>query len=295
MSNQEAPVAGQPVENPDHETPPVDQEAAIDAYRSILRLLVGGSLEVADLLRSWLAEGEAIYAKDAAGSEKSQGETARQQALYASIALLFASYEATRRGVGRLAQSSGQVAQFWLRAFPPARQYLNTWIGNHEADLERWIRTGRTEARRSRGLSRYVAGSTVNQVVGNLSGNETIDVLVQAVAGNYLAYLQEHPEQVESLIRSQGDGYIVYLNKNPESVQALLAGQSTGLAAELVDEVRERTVSADNVFEMIARSILRRTPREELTEPPPEVQKRAERAVLPSDLKTGEADNDASN
>ena len=58
--------------------------------------------------------------------------------------------------------------------------------------------------------------------------------------------------------------------------------------------MRERTVSADNVFEMIARSILRRTPREELPEPPPEVQRRAERAVLPSDLQPTEVDRDAS-
>jgi len=164
-------------------------------------------------------------------------------------------------------------------------------------------------------VARHVASSTVNQVMDVLTGNpgidnilqlhlgnyqrylkehpEDTDRLVEAIAANYLAYLQEHPEQVEALIRSQGDGYINYLNENPESVQDLLTGQSTGLATELVEEVRERTVSADNVFEMIARSILRRTPREELPEPPPEVQRRAERAILPSDLKPTEVDEDA--
>jgi len=39
------------------------------------------------------------------------------------------------------------------------------------------------------------------------------------------------------------------------------------------DEVRERTVTSDNVLEDIARRILHRQPRPELAEPPPEVQR----------------------
>jgi len=289
----EEPVAGQPKENPSPEITTADQGTPIDSARSILRLLVGGSLEVADLVHHWLEEGETIHAAEAAKQLPEPGETARQQAVYVSLGLLFASYEATRRGLGRLANATGKVTQFWLGVFSPTRRLLGSWVSEHESDLERWIRTGRVEARRSRGVARYLADSTVSQVIVNLAGKQTVDSLVQAVAGNYLAYLQEHPEQVEALIRSQGDNYIEYLNNNPEMVQDLLAGQSTGLASELVEEVRERTVSADNVFEMIARSILRRTPREELPEPPPEVQRRAERAILPSDLKPTEVDKDA--
>ena len=315
MSDSVEAAAGQPVENPSPEIPLTDQGIPIDSYRSILRLLVGGSLEVVDLLHQWLEEGEARQRALLAENHSAPGETAGQQALYASLALLFASYEVTRRGLGRMAHATGKVTQFWLGAFAPARRMLGSWVSDHESDLERWIRTGRVEAQRSRGVARHVASSTVNQVMDVLTGNpgidnilqlhlgnyqrylkehpEDTDRLVEAVAANYLAYLQEHPEQVEALIRSQGDGYINYLNENPESVQDLLTGQSTGLATELMEEVRERTVSADNVFEMIARSILRRTPREELPEPPPEVQRRAERAVLPSDLKPTEVDEDA--
>jgi GNAT superfamily N-acetyltransferase len=295
--------------------PPNEPGAPIDAFRSILRLLVGGSLEVAELLHQWLEDGEARQSALLAENPPAAGETAGQQAVYVSLALLFASYEVTRRGLGRVVHTTGRVTQFWLGAFAPARRMLGSWVSDHESDLERWIRTGRVEALRSRGVARHVASNTVNQVMDFLTGNPAIDNilelhlgnyqrylkdhpedtdrLVEAVAANYLAYLQEHPEQVESLIREQGDGYIDHLNKNPESVQVLLAGQSTGLATELVEEVRERTVSADNVFEMIARSILRRTPREELPEPPPEVQRRAERAVLPSDLQPTEVDRDA--
>jgi hypothetical protein len=315
MSDSTEPTAGKMVANPSPEVPPPGTGAPIDSYRSILRLLVGGTLEVADLLRQWLEEGEARQTALLAESRPEGGESAGQQAVYVSLALLFASYEVTRRGLGRAVHATGQAAELGLKAFSPLRRLLGSWVSDHESDLERWIRNGRVEAQRSRGVARHIASSTVNQVMDVLTGNPAIDSilelhlgnyqrylkehpedtdrLVEAVAANYLAYLQEHPEQVEVLIRTQGDQYIEYLNKNPEMVQDLVTGQSTGLASELVEEVRERTVSADNVFEMIARSILRRTPREELPEPPREVQRRAERAILPSDLKPTEVEPDA--
>lgn len=279
-------AAARPVENQKPEITLTDQGMPIDPARSILRLLLGGTLEVAELLHRWLEQGESIHAVGTADQQSAPGESARQQAVYVTIGLLFASYEITRRGLGRAAHASGQVANFWLNVFPPARRWLGSWVSDHESDLERWIQTGRVEARRSRGVARYTAASTVNQVMDNLSDNQTVDSLVQAVAANYLEYLNAHPEQIEALIRAQGDEYVNYLNKNPEMVQNLLTGQSTGLANELVEEIRERTVSADNVFETIVRSILRRAQREELPEPPPEVQRRAQRAVLPSDLKS---------
>jgi hypothetical protein len=315
MSDPEVPVSGVPVGEQSADLAAANQSAPIDPFRSTLRLVVGGSIEVVELLRQWLEQVEATQTELLADNNPVAAETARQQALYVSVALLFASYETARRGVGRVAHASGRVAHFWLNAFSPARKMLGSWVDNHEADLDRWIQTGRAESRRSRGLARYVAGSTVTQVVDYLNGKEVLDSLlqvalgkyqrylqenpevtdelVQKVAGNYIAYLQEHPEQVEPLVRSQGDEYIEYLNTNPAMVQDLLTGQSTGIATELMEEVRERTVSADNVFEMIARSILRRTPREQLPEPPPDVQRRAERSVLPSDLKPTEVDDNA--
>jgi 16S rRNA A1518/A1519 N6-dimethyltransferase RsmA/KsgA/DIM1 with predicted DNA glycosylase/AP lyase activity len=70
------------------------------------------------------------------------------------------------------------------------------------------------------------------------------------------------------------DGYIDYLTTNPE-VQELVQLQSTSLATEVVEEVRERSVSADTFLEGIARSLLRRVPRAFLPEPPPEVRSAA--------------------
>jgi hypothetical protein len=68
------------------------------------------------------------------------------------------------------------------------------------------------------------------------------------------------------------DEFIARLADNPE-VKALVAQQSLSLAAGVRDEVRERTVTSDNVLEDIARRILRRQPRPELEEPPPEVRR----------------------
>ena len=68
------------------------------------------------------------------------------------------------------------------------------------------------------------------------------------------------------------DEFISTLSENPE-LQELVAQQSISLAAGMRDEVRERTVTSDNVLEDIARRILRRQPRPELAEPPPEVQR----------------------
>jgi hypothetical protein len=78
------------------------------------------------------------------------------------------------------------------------------------------------------------------------------------------------------------DEFITKLADNPE-LQELVAQQSISLAAGVRDEVRERTVTSDNVLEDIARRILRRQPRPELAEPPPEVQRWA--GISPDDVR----------
>lgn len=121
------------------------------------------------------------------------------------------------------------------------------------------------------------------QVLPALKDDPLIQELIQAQAEQYLLYLQEHPDTVQALIRSQGDTYIDYLNEHPDAVQTLVSGQSLGIAGQVMDEVRERTVTADSVAEMLVRSLLRKKPRYELEEPPAAVQRRAAVAVLPSD------------
>ncbi len=69
-----------------------------------------------------------------------------------------------------------------------------------------------------------------------------------------LAYEDSFEEAVDSLAT------------NPE-VQNLIQSQGMGMAEEIIDEVRERAISADNFLEGIFRNIFRRKPRSQI--PPP--------------------------
>jgi hypothetical protein len=120
-------------------------------------------------------------------------------------------------------------------------------------------------------------------ILPTLGDDEQIQRLIRTQVAEYLVYLNEHPEQVQALIRSQGNAYIDYLNAHPVAVQTLLQGQSLSLAAQVRDEVRERTVTADDVVDMLVRKLLRLKPREELPPPPANVRGRAETGHLSSD------------
>lgn len=129
-----------------------------------------------------------------------------------------------------------------------------------------------------------LVGAQIELALPQLVRDAAVQELICAQAGQYLDYLRANPEQLQALIRQEGDNYINYLNANPEAVQQLVAGQSVGLATEVMDEVRGRTVTADSAVEMLVRNILRRKPREALEAPPPQVQRRAEHARPPSDF-----------
>lgn len=62
---------------------------------------------------------------------------------------------------------------------------------------------------------------------------------------------------------------------NDPEIQELIQTQGIGLAVEVVDELRERSVSADTFLDGFVRALLRRTPRAELPLPPEDVQKSA--------------------
>lgn len=123
----------------------------------------------------------------------------------------------------------------------------------------------------------------VELIVPPLSRSVPIQDLIRAQAKTYIDYLSEHPEILEELIRTQGDDYIDYLNHYPAAVQSLIQGQGLGMASEIRDEVRERTVTADTAMDIIVRSVLRRPIQSEPPIPPEDVRRRAEYGRLPSD------------
>ena len=129
-----------------------------------------------------------------------------------------------------------------------------------------------------------LVSAQVNTILGKLAQDPAVQALIQAQADAYIAYLRAHPEVMADLIREQGDTYIDYLNLHPDAVENLVQGQSVTLAGEVLDEVRERTVTIDSAFEMVLRTLLRRPPRDQLPPPAPQVQRRAEFGRLPSDF-----------
>ncbi len=101
---------------------------------------------------------------------------------------------------------------------------------------------------------------------GEIEVNRWIDIgRSEEVHSRYLA-LRVQDDVVNS--------WITYLTANEEIVD-LVETQSASLATEVVEELRERTVSADTFLEGVARSVFRRPPRSALPEPPPEIKQRA--------------------
>jgi hypothetical protein len=81
---------------------------------------------------------------------------------------------------------------------------------------------------------------------------------------------------VEIAVQHTVDQSIHYLTLN-EEVQELVKIQSTGLADEAIEELRERSVSADSFLEGLVRFVLRRRPRIEIPPPPEDVRAHAAR------------------
>jgi hypothetical protein len=79
---------------------------------------------------------------------------------------------------------------------------------------------------------------------------------------------------IENAAVEQVDNAVLYLAENPE-IQEIIQGQSVSLANEIVEEIRERAVSADNLIEGVIRTMFRLKSRKELPEPPLIVRQRA--------------------
>ena len=87
-------------------------------------------------------------------------------------------------------------------------------------------------------------------------------------------------ELVKTATLTTVDTSIDYLSTNPD-VKDLVQSQSTSLINEIIEEIRQRTVSGDTLVEGIVRAVLHLIPRHNLPEPPLEVRMRAVRIRPP--------------
>jgi len=264
------------------EATPVEDDSP-DATATLLRLLVGGAIEGTDLVLRVLTPSPEPEAgsTEKSGVEKDTAATLARQAL---IGLLFEAYGAASRGASTAGRVAATAGRFWgsvlgpvarSRTLAPVRLPYDLLVEIGSRELHRWARIGRAEEERSREVAGRIAQIPVDDIVAYLRDNPEMEELVRRQAESLIDDLADDPRLAE-VIREQGDRYVEHLQENSEAIRALVQSQSAGLASEVADSVRERTVTADTLLERFVRSVLRRRPREELDGSPPEVRDQAE-------------------
>jgi len=228
--------------------------------RSFTRLVIGGLANGYDGLRSrldvWETRRQAPAAKTAAGKQATptpadgspaplapverMPESERDRLRFALIGAVFAAQEQAGRGLrqaGRASRLVGNIAGLLVGPVYNSR-LLSPLRGQIDSLAER----GQQEVERWIDLGRYE--------------DEVSRELARAA------------------VYERVDNAIEYLTANDE-VQELVQSQSAGLVDEVIEEARERTVSADNFLESLVRSFLRRPQRWELPDPPPAIKNQA--------------------
>ena len=307
---------------------PSQAEERFSISRSILRLVVGGAIQSISTVTEEMRRWESAHPESQPVIEPIGGEPdthAAAQMREAGIGLMFRSLETAQKGASLALYSADMLSRRMLRPFKPLansrllgplNRQFDALAARGQEELASMVRSGQLDEQRGREMAQDVFNKVVGEVVQNLSNNPQItvlirtqlevlaneppespqlDELVRTLAGNYINYLEQNPEQVQKLIRSQGNEYIGYLNENPSSVQTLIAGQSLSLTSQIRDEIRSLLVTLDSVLEDIARSVFRRTSREDLPEPPPEVQAHAIQKLLEMDFSQTKAKQDDQN
>lgn len=227
--------------------PPAKPE--FDAYRATVRLLVGGTIEGAAELARRLEEWERRIREAQMIEAKSPAEeTPSDLARYAVVGLVLETAEFFRRRVPVWLRLSDLTVETTGRMV--TRLPFTGFIGRRYDELV---------ARGMGSVDRWIAVGRAEEPTSRAVAR----LAVEDVINDIVSYLAENPEVAE-----------------------LVQNQSIGLAGEVVDQVRGRTVTADTLAERVVRRVLRRTPREQLPPPPLEVQQ----AVIPPDKTTTRRD-----
>jgi len=207
-----------------------EAEEPFDALHSLTRLLVGGALEGSAELAQRLQMWETYLREEMAESGPAETEAQQDLLRYALIGLVFSGEDRARRGLSRLWQVQKRLAQTAVRTTRPVAnsRFLNPI--QHRIDQA----AARGQAEILRWIERGQLEEPISRELARLAFGETVDEFIEHLAEN-------------------------------REVQELVQQQSVGLASEVVDQVRQRTFTADTLVERIARAVTRRAPR---LEPP---------------------------
>jgi hypothetical protein len=110
---------------------------------------------------------------------------------------------------------------------------------------------------------RELVQAEVAAILPELATHPQVTGLVDAQVSQILPKLTSHPEireMVYALVQEQADRYMDYLEQDPDQIQRLVQGQSVGIVNDLLENVREQTVTADTVLERMVRRIFGQDP-----------------------------------
>lgn len=220
-----------------------EQEIDFNTGQAVLRLIVGLTLEGTDELSRRLREWETrITQEHEPPSSSSTGTQSKslsegERLYYALIGMSFAARQRVERDMTEWLSSPGRVMQGLIDLTNDLSEnpLLRPLVQPIKEQAEAVSQHVHDE------IERWVA-------IGQAEEQRSRAVARIAV-----------PEVIDEVLEMLAD--------NPE-LQDLIQQQSVGLAGEVVDSVREVTVTADSVVEAIARRILGRKPRRQL--PPPD-------------------------
>lgn len=206
---------------------------SFDAISAVLRLMIGGFLEGADELRRRLRQWEATahsspsMAQLQAALQPLQHATVPTSLRYGFIGMLFETQTHMRQrfstAMALFARLSEETEYLFVTAVEPA--ISKTPLDPILMRLDEML---------------YIAKAAVDRWTtrGWLEEQQSRDIVHQATT-------------------SVVDELIAYMAHNPE-LRELIMQQGTSIAGEAVDEVRERTASADMWVERFTRSLLHR-------------------------------------
>lgn len=217
----------------DNQQPEVDFQTS----KAILRLLVGLTLEGTDelsrRLREWesqlMQKSETVLSPSTDSGDMSEGD----RLYYALIGMAFTMRQ----------RAEDNVAD-WFSLFGRATQYMSD-----AADTLARNPLLRPFVKPIRDRADALGQQMQNEIERWIEIGKAEEQHSRALARVAV------PEIVEDVLQIMAE--------NPE-LQALIQRQSVGLAEEVVDSVREVTVTADAVLEGLVRKLLNRKPRQQL-------------------------------
>lgn len=233
--------SGQPVAS--------SRDPEFDAYMAVVKLLIGGTVEgTAQLLDRLQAIEDEIRAEadyNAIGEINTTADVLR----YAFVGFALSASDTARNSVLRWTEASDMFWRVTGSAIEPFTE--NRFTGFFTAPFERAFE--RLHQRGEEKVSSWVELGRQQEPTSRKMARLT-----------YLRIVDE---------------FIDHLAENEELAE-LVQEQSVSLAAEAVDSMRSRTVSADTIAERVVRRMLRRPPRDELPPPPEAIIRAAEEPVV---------------